>query len=31
VIDLPKPGCWRMTLRWDDRSTDTVDLPYVAR
>ena len=31
VIDLPKPGCWRMTLRWDDRRTDTVDLPYVAR
>jgi len=31
VIDLPEPGCWRLTLRWDDRLTDTVDLPYVAR
>ena len=28
IIDLPAPGCWRMTLRWDGQLTDTVDLPY---
>lgn len=27
TIDLPEPGCWRMTLRWADR-TDTLDLAY---
>lgn len=28
IIDLPIPGCWRMTLRWAE-SSDTVDVPYV--
>jgi hypothetical protein len=27
-IDLPAPGCWRMTLRWSGR-TDQLDLRYV--
>lgn len=30
IVDLPTPGCWRLTLRWDDHLTDTVDLPYEA-
>jgi hypothetical protein len=30
IVDLPSPGCWRMTLRWGDQVTDTVDLRYVA-
>lgn len=29
IIDLPQPGCWRMTLHWGAQVTDTVDLPYV--
>jgi hypothetical protein len=27
-VDLPDPGCWRLTLSWGDR-TDTLDLEYV--
>jgi hypothetical protein len=29
-IDLPAPGCWRLTLRWSGRS-DQLDLRYVRR
>jgi hypothetical protein len=29
VIDLPKAGCWHLTLRWGDNS-DTLDLAYQA-
>ena len=29
-IDLPAPGCWRLTLRWSGR-TDELDLRYVSR
>jgi hypothetical protein len=29
-IDLPAPGCWRMTLRWSGR-TDELDLQYAHR
>jgi hypothetical protein len=29
-IDLPAPGCWRLTLRWSGR-TDQLDLRYVRR
>jgi hypothetical protein len=29
-IDLPAPGCWRLTLRWSGRS-DALDLRYVRR
>jgi hypothetical protein len=28
IIDLPKPGCWHLTLQWDGR-TDTLDLAYL--
>jgi hypothetical protein len=28
TVDLPDPGCWRLTLTWADR-TDTLDLEYV--
>lgn len=27
TIDLPEPGCWRLSLTWDDR-TDWLDLEY---
>lgn len=27
IIDLPQPGCWRLTLTWGDQ-TDTMDLVY---
>ena len=27
IIDLPKPGCWHLTLRWSGH-TDTLDLRY---
>lgn len=27
IIDLPSPGCWRLTLTWSGR-TDTMDLIY---
>jgi hypothetical protein len=27
IIDLPKAGCWRLTLRWSGH-TDTMDLTY---
>jgi hypothetical protein len=27
IIDLPQPGCWRLTLSWSGR-TDTLDLVY---
>ena len=30
IIDLPSPGCWRLTLVWGETMTDTVDLPYSA-
>ena len=30
IIDLPRPGCWRFTLRWA-RSVDGLDLVYVPR
>jgi hypothetical protein len=29
-INLPAPGCWRLTLRWSGRS-DQLDLRYVTR
>ncbi|MDI1289910.1 MAG: hypothetical protein PSX37_08200 [bacterium] len=29
TLDLPLPGCWRITMQWADQ-TDTVDLNYVA-
>jgi hypothetical protein len=29
-INLPAPGCWRLTLRWSGR-TDELDLQYVRR
>jgi hypothetical protein len=29
IIDVPAPGCWRLTLRWSGR-IDTLDLQYVA-
>ncbi len=29
VLDLPEPGCWRLSLRWGDQ-TDTMDLEYAA-
>ena len=29
IIDLPDPGCWRLTLAWSGW-TDTLDLEYVA-
>ncbi len=28
IIDLPSPGCWRLTLAWGKTMTDAVDLPY---
>ena len=28
LIDLPSPGCWRLTLRWGT-GTDTMNLAYV--
>jgi hypothetical protein len=27
IVDLPKPGCWRLTLSWAGR-TDEMDLEY---
>ncbi|GIH06893.1 hypothetical protein Rhe02_49600 [Rhizocola hellebori] len=27
IIDLPQPGCWRLTLTWPEH-TDTMDLVY---
>jgi hypothetical protein len=27
IVDLPQPGCWRLTLSWSGR-TDTLDLLY---
>ena len=27
IVDLPAPGCWRLTLRWGGRS-DRLDLEY---
>jgi hypothetical protein len=29
IVDLPEPGCWRLTLRWSGR-TDIIDLEYSA-
>ncbi|WP_197025305.1 hypothetical protein [Nocardioides sp. URHA0032] len=29
IIDLPRTGCWHLTLQWAGR-TDTMDLAYVA-
>ena len=29
TLDLPLPGCWRVTMHWADQ-TDSVDLEYVA-
>ena len=28
IIDLPQPGCWRLSLTWPGK-TDTIDLVYV--
>jgi hypothetical protein len=28
IVDLPKPGCWRLGLRWSGRA-DTLDLQYL--
>jgi hypothetical protein len=30
IIDVPRPGCWRMRLRWAGR-TDELDLEYASR
>jgi hypothetical protein len=30
MLDLPRPGCWRLTLTWADQK-DTLDLEYVAQ
>jgi hypothetical protein len=30
TVDLPEPGCWRLTLRWTER-VDSLDLRYRAR
>ncbi|MEJ7648276.1 MAG: hypothetical protein WKF57_04370 [Nakamurella sp.] len=30
IIDLPRPGCWRLTLRWGGGLVDVVDVPYEA-
>ena len=30
IVDLPRAGCWRATLAWDEDVSDVVDLPYVA-
>lgn len=27
IVDLPRPGCWRLTLRWSGQ-TDQLDLKY---
>jgi hypothetical protein len=27
IVDLPAPGCWRLTLRWSSR-VDVLDLEY---
>jgi len=29
IINLPSPGCWRLSLQWS-RWTDTLDLQYKA-
>lgn len=29
IVDVPTPGCWHMTLRWNGH-TATIDLPYSA-
>jgi hypothetical protein len=29
IIDLPRPGCWHLTLQWADE-TDTLNLAYLA-
>jgi hypothetical protein len=29
IIDLPKPGCWHLTLQWGENS-DTLNLVYLA-
>jgi hypothetical protein len=29
IIDLPKPGCWHLTLKWGD-NVDTLNLAYLA-
>jgi hypothetical protein len=30
IVNLPAPGCWRLTLRWSSRA-DTLDLVYRRR
>jgi hypothetical protein len=30
IIDLPKPGCWHLTLRWEGR-TDVLDVAYLPK
>jgi hypothetical protein len=30
IVNLPSPGCWRLTLRWSGRM-DTLDLSYRRR
>ncbi len=30
IVDLPRPGCWHLALRWAGRS-DTLDLRYESR
>jgi hypothetical protein len=27
IVNLPSPGCWRLTLRWSGRA-DSLDLSY---
>jgi hypothetical protein len=29
IVDLPRAGCWRLTLTWGEDLTDVVDLAYV--
>jgi hypothetical protein len=29
IVNLPRPGCWRLTLRWS-RHADWLDLTYLA-
>jgi hypothetical protein len=29
IVNLPSPGCWKLTLRWSGR-VDTLDLEYAA-
>jgi hypothetical protein len=30
IVDMPRPGCWRLTMRWS-RHADSLDLEYLGR